>query len=221
MSFAAILAQLVGGLGYSVLIFVCTALFSLPLGFLICLGRMSRIRAISAVLRVYISVVRGTPLMLQLFVVYFAPYYLFRILLRDMGDGWLLLAVLIGFVLNYAAYFAEIFRSGLASVPQGQYEAARVLGLSRARTMLHVVLPQVVRRVLPSVTNEMITLVKDTSLAFAIGQVEMFTVAKRLASREVSMLPYAGAALLYYLFNLAVAYGMAALERRLSRYRIR
>lgn len=220
VEFFSIFVKLSEGLGYSVLIFLFTVLFSIPLGLLICFGRMSRLKPLALLFRVYISVMRGTPLMLQLFVVYFSPFYIFRIPLRNMGDHWMFLAVIIGFVLNYAAYFAEIYRSGIASMSRGQYEAAKVLGLGRRKTFFIIILPQVVRRILPSMTNEIITLVKDTSLAFAIGQVEMFTMAKRLASSSVSMQPYVVAAMIYYIFNALVAAGMARLEKRYSKYRI-
>lgn len=220
VDFFSIFVKLSEGLGYSVLIFLFTVLFSIPLGLLICFGRMSRLKPLALLFRVYISVMRGTPLMLQLFVVYFSPFYIFRIPLRNMGDHWMFLSVIIGFVLNYAAYFAEIYRSGIASMSRGQYEAAKVLGLGRRKTFFIIILPQVVRRILPSMTNEIITLVKDTSLAFAIGQVEMFTMAKRLASSSVSMQPYVVAAIIYYIFNALVAAGMARLEKRYSKYRI-
>ena len=221
MSFFDIFTRLLGGLGYSVSIFALTLLFSLPLGLLICFGRMSRIKPIAWFFKLYISVMRGTPLMLQLFVVYFLPYYLFKILLRDMGDNWLFVSVIIGFSLNYAAYFAEIYRSGISSMSQGQYEAARVLGMSKRQTFFIVILPQVFRRILPSLTNEIITLVKDTSLAFAIGLIEMFTEAKVMASDLVSMKPYVVAAAIYYVFNLLVATVMSKLEKRFSQYAIK
>ncbi len=220
-SFFEIFVQLQKGFGYSAAIFFLTILFSVPLGLLICFGRMSKLKPISWLFRIYISVMRGTPLMLQLFVVYFCPFYIFKIALREMGDNWMFVAVIIGFSLNYAAYFAEIYRSGIASMSEGQYEAAKVLGMNRTQTFSLVILPQVVRRILPSMTNEIITLVKDTSLAFAIGQLEMFTMAKRLASARVSMQPYLVAAVIYYVFNFLVATGMSALEKRFSRYSIK
>lgn len=220
-SFFEIFVQLQKGFGYSAAIFFLTILFSVPLGLLICFGRMSKIKPIAWLFRIYISVMRGTPLMLQLFVVYFCPFYIFKIMLREMGDHWMFLAVIIGFSLNYAAYFAEIYRSGIASMSEGQYEAAKVLGMSRSQTFFRVILPQVVRRILPTMTNEIITLVKDTSLAFAIGQMEMFTMAKRLASARVSMQPYLVAAVIYYVFNFLVATGMSALEKRFSKYSIK
>ncbi len=221
MSLIEIFKNLEGGIGYSVEIFLLTLVLSLPLGLLICLCRMTKIKPIAWLFKFYISVMRGTPLMLQLFVVYFSPYYLFEIMLKNMGDNWLMTAVIIGFALNYAAYFAEIFRSGISSVPEGQYEAAKVLGMSKSQTFFIVILPQVIRRILPALTNEIITLVKDTSLAFAIGQVEMFTVAKRLASSEVSMKPYLVAAIIYYVFNLLVAFTMERLERHYGKYSIK
>lgn len=221
MSFFDIFVRLLDGLGYSASIFGLTLLFSLPLGLLICFGRMSKIKPIAWLFKLYISVMRGTPLMLQLFVVYFLPYYLFKISLRHMGDNWLFISVIIGFSLNYAAYFAEIYRSGIASMSQGQYEAARVLGMSKGQTFFIVILPQVFRRILPSLTNEIITLVKDTSLAFAIGLIEMFTEAKVMSSDLVSMKPYIVAAVIYYVFNLLVATVMSKLEKRFSQYAIK
>ncbi len=221
MNFFELLWALRDGLIISVEIFFLTLALSLPLGLLICLGRMSKIKPIAWFFKLYISVMRGTPLMLQLFVVYFLPYYLFSVKLKYMGDNWLFTAVIAGFALNYAAYFAEIYRGGISSVPEGQYEAAKVLGISRSKTFFIIILPQVFKRVLPAVTNEIITLVKDTSLAFAIGLIEMFTRAKQLASKEVSMLPYAAAALIYYLFNLAVAGVMSFIEKKMNRYRIK
>ncbi len=221
MSFFEIFKSLLGGLGYSVSIFALTLLFSLPLGLLICFGRMSKIKPIAWLFKVYISVMRGTPLMLQLFVAYFFPYYLFDIQLKNMGSNWLFVSVIIGFSLNYAAYFAEIYRSGISSMSQGQYEAARVLGMNKQQTFFIIILPQVFRRILPALTNEIITLVKDTSLAFAIGLIEMFTEAKMMASDLVSMKPYIAAAAIYYVFNLLIATAMSKLEKQFSQYTIK
>ena len=129
------------------------------------------------------------------------------------------LDLMIGFVLNYAAYFAEIYRSGIESMPVGQYEAAEILGYSKSQTFLHIILPQVIKRILPSVTNEVITLVKDTSLAFVIAVSEMFTIAKALASSQTSMVPYVAAGIFYYVFNFLVAWIMEKIEKHLSYYR--
>ena len=160
---------------------------------------------------------RGTPLMLQIIVVYFAPYYMFRM---KMGPGYRFPAVIIAFVINYAAYFAEIYRSGIESMPNGQYEAAQVLGYNKAQTFIRIILPQVIKRVLPSITNETITLVKDTSLAFTISIAEMFTVAKQIGAAQTSVMPLLAAGIFYYVFNLIVATVMEYIEKRLSYYRL-
>jgi polar amino acid transport system permease protein len=155
-----VLTQLGVGFLTTVLIFALTLLFSLPLGLLISFGRMSRIFIIRTISKFYISVMRGTPLMLQLIVVFFAPYYVFGL---QLGSSYRFTAVIVAFVLNYAAYFAEIYRGGIESMPVGQYEAAKVLGYSKGQTFIRIILPQVVKRILPPITNETITLVKDTS----------------------------------------------------------
>ena len=154
--------------------------------------------------------------MLQLIVVYFAPYYVFGM---KISKSYRMIAVILAFVLNYAAYFAEIYRSGIESMPVGQYEAAKVLGYSRVQTFFRIILPQVIKRVLPAVTNEMITLVKDTSLAFTLSVMEMFTTAKALASSQVSMMPFVAAGIFYYVFNLIVAFLLELLEKKLNYYR--
>ncbi len=154
--------------------------------------------------------------MLQIIVVYFAPYYMFRV---KMGPGYRFPAVIIAFVINYAAYFAEIYRSGIESMPNGQYEAAEVLGYNKAQTFIRIILPQVIKRVLPSITNETITLVKDTSLAFTISIAEMFTVAKQIGAAQTSVMPLLAAGIFYYVFNLIVATVMEYIEKRLLYYR--
>lgn len=216
MTLSQMTAQLAGGMGTSIQIFVVTLVFSLPLGLIVAFGRMSKNGLLRNLVKVYISIMRGTPLMLQLMVVYFGPYYLFGI---RVSSGYRLWAAFIGFVINYAAYFAEIYRSGIQSMPQGQYEAAYILGYSRIQTFFKIILPQVVKRILPSVTNEVITLVKDTSLAFTLSVVEMFSVAKALASSQTSMIPFVAAGLFYYIFNLIVACGMEWMEKKLDYYR--
>lgn len=222
MSFTNMLSMLGSGMLTSLVIFCVTLLFSLPLGLLICFGRRAKNPVIRWIFRIYISVMRGTPLMLQLVVVYFAPYYLFGVSLGNLfGGNYRLIAVLIGFVVNYAAYFAEIYRAGIESVPVGQYEAAKVLGYSRSATFLHIILPQLTRRVLPTVTNEVITLIKDTSLAYTVSVVEMFTVARQISAAETDMTALFVAGAMYYVFNFAVAFGMERLEKRLNTYSIR
>ena len=186
MQFGTVLLQLSKGLVVSVEIFFLTLLFSLPLGLVVAFGRMSKNAVVRTVTKVYISIMRGTPLMLQLIVVYFGPYYLFHV---RISAAYRFIAVIIGFAVNYAAYFAEIYRGGIESMPKGQYEAAQVLGYSKMQTFFRIILPQVVKRILPSVTNEIITLVKDTSLAFVIAVAEMFTVAKQIAAAETTVVP--------------------------------
>lgn len=213
---AQMLWQLAGGMGTSIQIFAVTLIFSLPLGLLVAVGRMSKNPIIRNLVKLYISVMRGTPLMLQLMVVYFGPYYIFGL---RMGSGYRLWATLIGFVINYAAYFAEIYRSGIQSMPLGQYEAAKILGYGRGQTFFLIILPQVVKRILPSVTNEIITLVKDTSLAFTLSVMEMFTIAKAIAAAQTTMTPFIAAGLFYYIFNLLVALFMEWVEKKLDYYR--
>ena len=196
-------------------IFFLTLLFSLPLGLLVAFGRMSKNGIIRMISKIYISVLRGTPLMLQLIVVYFAPFYVFHLKVGNYRFP----AIIIAFALNYAAYFAEIYRAGIESMPVGQYEAARVLGYSRLQTFVRIILPQVIKRILPPVTNETITLVKDTSLAFVLAQAEMFTMAKQIAAKETSIMPLMIAGVFYYLFNLIVATVMERIEKSLNYYK--
>ena len=215
MDFAPMIVDLLGGLAVSVEIFVLTLLISLPLGFAIALGRMSGNRAVSAAFRGYISVVRGTPLMLQIMFIYFAPYMFFGLPLSNYPR---LLATVLAFGLNYAAYFAEIYRGGILSIDRGQTEAAMALGLSKGTAFFRIILPQVVKRVIPAVGNEVITLVKDTSLAFTIAVTEMFTIAKQLSSANTTMAPLVAAGVFYYVFNFIVAWGMERIEKRLAYY---
>ena len=215
MNLATMVNMLLGGMGKSILIYLLTLVGALPLGLVVAFGRMSRVKPLQLVVKLYISVMRGTPLMLQLMVVFFGPYYLFRI---STGSGYRFAAVIIGFVINYAAYFAEIYRGGIEAIPRGQREAAQVLGYSRARTFLTIILPQMVKRILPAITNEMITLVKDTSLAFAISYSEMFTLAKKIASSHTTLIPFVVAGVFYYIFNFLVAFLMERCEKRLSYY---
>ena len=215
------LKQLWQGFGYTFGIFFFTIIFSIPLGLLVARGRMSKNPVVSSLVRIYISIMRGTPLMLQLLLVYFGPYYLFKVSTGNINIGpfnYRFIATVIGFSLNYAAYFAEIFRGGIQSMPIGQYEAAQVLGFTRMQTYFKIILPQVIKRVLPSVTNEVITLVKDTSLAQVLAVTEMFTVAKELASSQVSVMPFIAAGLFYYIANAIVEISMNRVEKSMSYY---
>ena len=213
MSFFEIIAQLGDSMLRTLAIFLLTLVFSIPLGMIVCVMRMYGWKPLQWLARIYISVLRGTPLMLQLLVVYFGPYFIFQI---PLSTSYRFYAVIIAFSLNYAAYFAEIYRSGIEAVPKGQYEAAAVLGYSRTQTFVRIIFPQMVKIVLPPVTNEVITLVKDTSLAFALAYTEMFTLAKQIAAAQTSIMPLFVAGLFYYIFNFVVAYGMEKLENKMK-----
>ena len=210
-----VIAQLLGGMVTSIEIFLLTLLFSLPLGLVVAGGRMSRFAPLRWLMRIYISVMRGTPLMLQLIIVFFAPYYVFGI---NLTPEYRFIAVIIAFTINYAAYFAEIYRGGIEAIPKGQYEAAKVLGYNKFETFFIIVLPQVFKIVLPSITNEVITLVKDTSLSFVIAIPEMFTVAKQNAAADASIAALLVAGVFYYILNAIVAFVMEYIEKRLSYY---
>ncbi len=216
MTIETIIIQLAYGMLKSIAIFGLTLIGSLPLGLFVAFGRMSKFKPLQLFIKFYISIMRGTPLMLQLMVVYFGPYFLFGI---QTSSSYRFIAVIIGFVLNYAAYFAEIYRSGIESMPAGQYEAAAVLGYTKSQTFFKIILPQVIKRILPSITNEVITLVKDTSLAFAISYMEMFTIAKKIASSQSTLMPFVVAGVFYYIFNFIVAWIMERAEKKLSYYR--
>lgn len=247
MDFSNVVVQLLQGLGNTLVLFCMTLVFSLPLGLLVTFGRMSRwapfrhlgdekektrlmagqsgvnpvvlllrrFKPVQLVVKFFISILRGTPLMLQVIVVFFGPYYVFGM---KLSAGYRIIAVILAFSINYAAYFAEIFRSGIESIPQGQYEAAQVLGYSKNQTFFKIILPQMVKRVLPPVTNEVITLVKDTSLAFVITYTEMFTVAKQIAAAQTTIMPLFVAGVFYFIFNAVVAWAMERIERSLAYY---
>ena len=203
------------GLSKTCAIFFLTLLFSLPLGMIVALLRMSKVRVVSAVTRFVISVLRGTPLMLQLLAVTYGPYYLFG---TNVARNKLI-PVVIAFSINSAAYFAEIYRGGIESIPVGQYEAAEVLGYTKVQTFMRIILPQVIKRIMPSVTNEVVTLVKDTSMAFTVSYQEMFTIGKQIANAQTSFMPFVVAGVFYYVFDAIVDYLMGRVEKRLDYYR--
>jgi len=215
MILSTVIEQLLGGMVTSIEIFLLTLLFSLPLGLVVAGGRMSGFAPIRWIAKVYISIMRGTPLMLQLIVVFFGPYYLFGM---SLSSDYRFIAVIIAFTINYAAYFAEIYTGGIESINSGQYEAAQVLGYSKIQTFFIIILPQVIKVVLPSITNEVITLVKDTSLSFVIAIPEMFTVAKQIAAADASIAALLVAGIFYYVFNVLVAFVMARIENKLDYY---
>ncbi|QWT17670.1 amino acid ABC transporter permease [Collinsella sp. zg1085] len=215
MTLPTMIGMLSEGFLVSLSIFALTLLGALPLGIPVAFMRMSRILPLRLLARLYISLMRGTPLMLQMFAIYFAPYYVFGIQLSPESK-WQ--ACIVAFIVNYAAYFAEIYRSGLQSIPAGQLEAAEVLGYSRTQTFVRIVMPQVLKRILPTLGNEVITLVKDTSLAFSIGVAEMFSMAKALVASQRTMFPFAIAGGLYWVFNVLIEIVMGRIEKKMDYY---
>ena len=224
-----IAGQLLPGFGATLLIFILTLVLSLPLGLLVAFGRMSKMKLIRYPVQAVISVLRGTPLMLQLLVVFFGPYWIFGIPLTeffpyslDMGFFTLdyrFVAVIIGFSVNYAAYFAEIYRGGIEAISQGQHEAGAVLGFTKAQTFVYIILPQVFRNILPGITNEVVTLVKDTSLAYTLSFAEMYMTASKIASYRANITPIFVAGLFYYVTNFLVQLAMGKMEKRLDYYK--
>ena len=215
MTIATMIQKMSEGLGRTYAIFFLTLLFSLPLGLVVAALRRSRFRPVQTVTRVFISIIRGTPLMLQLLAVTYGPFYLFGASVARNK----LVPIIVGFSVNYAAYFAEIYRGGIDSMPAGQYEAAAVLGYSRFQTFMRIILPQVIKRILPSITNEVITLVKDTSMAFTVAYQEMFSIGKQIANSQSSFMPFLIAGVFYYVFNSIVAFVMSRIEKAQSYYR--
>ena len=203
-----LIEQLLSGTVTSIEVFFLTLIMALPLGFLVALGRMSKVKVVRVLVDTYIQIMRGTPLLLQLLFFYFAPYYIFNASLPRFASA------ILAFVLNYAAYFGEIYRSGLQALDNGQREAAKVLGFSKSYTF--IVLPQVVKNVLPSVGNEVITLVKDTALASTIGVVELFRIAQTASSREFSTMPIFIAGVFYFIMNYLVSRVFDLLEKKMQ-----
>ncbi len=199
----------------SLKIFAVTLVGSAVLGIPVALGRLSKFKPLSWLMGIYISIMRGTPLMLQMFAVFFLPYYVFGI---KTGTSYMLTSVYIAFVINYTAYFAEIYRSGIQSMPKGQYEAAEVLGYSNSQTFFRIILPQVFKKILPAIGNEIVTLIKDTSLAFSIGVAEMFTQARALVASQRNMIPFAIAAIIYWVTCLFIEALLRQAEKRMDYY---
>jgi His/Glu/Gln/Arg/opine family amino acid ABC transporter permease subunit len=215
MSLMTMIVKMSEGLSKTCAIFFLTLIFALPLGMIVALLRMSKVKAVSFVTRFIITVLRGTPLMLQLLAVTYGPYYLFGAPVSRNK----LIPVVIAFAINYAAYFAEIYRGGIESIPVGQYEAAEVLGYTKVQTFMRIILPQVIKRIMPSITNEVVTLVKDTSMAFTVSYQEMFTIGKQIANSQTSFTPFLVAGVFYYIFNVIVDYVMGRIEKRLDYYK--
>ena len=215
---SSLLPILWGGFCTTLAIFGLTLLFSIPLGLLVAVLKMSRYRIIRYPVSFYISVMRGTPLLLQIVAIYFGSYYLSEYTgIQFSFDRFP--AVIVAFSINYAAYFAEIFRGGIQSIPKGQYEAAAMLGLTRGQTFYRIILPQVVKRVVPASANEVITLVKDTSLAQVIAVTELFALAKKQQAAYASIYPLFVAGVFYYIANLILSVLFAYVERKLNYYK--
>ncbi len=208
-----LLTALLEGTGTTLLVFFLTLVISLPLGLPIAAARMSGKWYLRVPAKVFILIIRGTPLILQLIFVYFAPYYIFH----TSYDRFT--AAIIAMSLNYAAYFAEIYRGGIESISRGQYEAAKVLGFTRKQTFFIIILPQVIKRILPAAGNEVITLVKDTALVQTIGVSELFLAAQNVASRQFSTVPIFIAGVFYFIMNWIVSFVFARLEKKLDYYR--
>lgn len=203
-------------------VFFLTLLFAIPLALPIAMGRMSKNKILSGSTNVFLLIIRGTPLMLQLLVVYFGPGLFFN-WLRSFGYNvnirWERFpAAIVALTINYAAYFAEIYRGGIESIPKGQYEAAKVLGYTSGQTFFRIVLPQVVKRIIPAMGNEVITLVKDTALVSVIGVAELLLVAKERQSALFSFVPLFIAGVFYFIMNWGVSVAFAKIEKKLSYY---
>ena len=208
-----LILSMMGGFGNTLLIFCFTLIFSLPLGLALALLRMSKRRIISAPISLYILVMRGTPLMLQIFAIYFAIPTLTGVNLDRMN------ATILSFSLNYAAYFAEIFRGGIESIPRGQYEAAAALGMTKAQTFFRIILPQVIKRIVPASSNEVITLVKDTSLANVVAYSEIMLVAKQQMMNYSSLVPLFIAGVFYFVMATVLTALFGFIEKKLNYYR--
>lgn len=215
MELSVMVGMLLEGFVTSLQLFALTLLGAIPLGIPVALMRLSKIAPVRWLAKAYISILRGTPLMLQMFAIYFCPYYVFGIQLTPDSKWY---ACIFSFIINYAAYFAEIYRSGIQSIPKGQYEAAEVLGYSKTQTFWRIIAPQVAKRIIPAMGNEVIALVKDTSLAFSIGVAEMFSTAKALVASQVSMVPFFIAAAIYWVSNFVVEVALGRIEKRMDYY---
>lgn len=204
---------LLKGLEVSLKIFILTLIFSIPLGIGVSTLSRTNSKIIRGITKIYILVMRGTPLLLQIICIYFAPYYLFRVSYNRF------IAIIIAFSLNYAAYFGEIFRSGIESIPIGQWEAAFTLGFSKVKTFFIIILPQAIKKILPAISNEVITLVRDTSLAQVIGVTELFSIAQKQANFKFSIIPLLIAGLIYLIISMILTVIFNYTEKKLSYYR--
>ncbi|WP_394757581.1 amino acid ABC transporter permease [Rhodoferax sp.] len=211
---ADILPPLLQGSGVTLQVFLITLLLAVPLGLGLALIRISRFGFLSGLVNGYIWLMRGTPLMLQMLFIYFALPFIpvIGVRLPDFPSA------ILAFVLNYSAYFAEIFRAGIQSIDRGQYEGAQVLGLTYPQTMRRIVLPQVLKRILPPMSNETITLVKDTSLIYVLAMNDLLRAARGIVQRDFTTMPFVVAAAFYLIMTLVLTYGFQRLEKKYAVY---
>ena len=213
MDFLGVNAQLLGGFKYTLLIFFITLIAAIPLGLPIALGSMSRFKPLRWISRAFVWVIRGTPLMLQIMVVFYVPGLVFGTPFRSR-----IIAVIIAFIINYAAYFAEIFRGGIQSISRGQYEGAKVLGFTYKQTMWHIILPQVVKRVIPPLGNETITLLKDTSLVYILAMNDLMRVTRAFVQRDFDTTPFLVAGVFYLVCTAVLTKILTYVENRYAVY---
>ena len=222
-----ILIELTEGFGNTLLLFAVTLVFALPLGLFLAFGSMSKFQPLKWLVKTFIWIIRGTPLMLQILLVSFIPQYVFRVPTKELAaalnisiNSTMFLFVAIAFVINYACYFSEIYRAGIEAIPIGQYEAGQVLGLTKNQIFSKVVLMQVVRRILPPMSNEIITLVKDTSLAQVLGVIDLLNAAKHAVNHYVILTPFIYATVFYLVFNGILTLLLGWVEKKLSYYKV-
>ena len=217
--FLTVIGALNEGFLQTLKLFAITLIGALPLGLIISFGSMSRFTPLRLLTRLVVWIIRGTPLMLQLLILFFVPG-----IVLESGSPWpsgesgRFLASAIAFIINYACYFSEIYRGGIQGVPVGQQEAGQVLGMTKSQIFFHVTLLQMVKRIVPPMSNEIITLVKDTSLVYSVSYIEMFALAKQIAAAETTVMPFFIAGVFYYIFNFVVAWVMEWFERKLDYY---
>ena len=225
--FSKIMIELFEGFGNTVLLFAATLVVALPLGLLLAFGSMSKIKPIQWLVKALVWIIRGTPLMLQILLVSFLPQYVFHVPTKQLAatlnlsiTSPMFLFVVIAFVINYACYFSEIYRAGIEAIPAGQFEAGQVLGLTKNQVFSKIVLMQVIRRILPPMSNEIITLVKDTSLAQVLGVIDLLVAAKHAVNTYVVLSPFLYAAIFYLIFNGLLTLVLGWMEKKISFYKV-
>ena len=213
--FPIVLSALNVGFLQTLKLFIVTLLGAIPLGLIISFGSMSKFKPLAYVMKIFVWIIRGTPLMLQIIIVFYGPGLMFGLPAMPRFT-----ATIVAFAINYACYFSEIYRGGIESIPQGQYEAGQVLGMTKTQIFFKVTLLQMIKRIVPPMSNEIITLVKDTSLAYVIGVVEMFTRAKQINSAPggMGLWAFLAAGVIYYVFNFIVTVVMDRVEKKMSYY---